>query len=740
MYLKFLLITFIVHSSCLNLLDICQSGIRDDGINYVHCARKSLTEIPHFSSNRLFNLAFDELILSDNLITHIHANVFNGLRIKRLIMSGNHIKSIDENAFRELENYLEELILEFDSTIVDRIPQAIQTNLINIKSLTLIGLNLRTLSSNIFNQMKKLESLTLKSCNIQFIEINAFNTIDKHLRYLYLDYNKLNEKIFIEINRLILLEKLSLSHNYIQEFDIKLLNFNLQYLDLSYNYLKKLILINMNNLQILNLQNNLLTSENIYGSIPKQLKELILDFNSINIINKNFIIENNSLEFLSIQSNEFLLTNSNIFQHLNKLKKLNLARNNIQIIPKGLFNFTPSLEDLNMDRNPLLSLSIDTFSGIEYSLHNISCQSCSLTSESLIAFSCLKNLQRLKLQSNLLTNIYPENLFSSMLKLHVIDLQRNQLIQISSEFPSSLRELVLSNNRLTILPFNNQTFQQLSQLITLDLSSNPLQCDCHIKPLYYWLLKHFQSELVPYVQWICSKPEYLVGKKLGSLTEHQLICQEKEISSFSVWLKDSETIIIEWSLTSLSLPLKLIVMENNNLLPIINLNKTQNYYVLENLKSSTNYSLCLQTNEQYLCRNITTNNQQYISLSSSSSSSSSSAIIDIEYLIIGITIGIIIILLILFILILFLIKQRKQYPHSLKSTTIDSYYQTTGSDTTQIATCNNSIEEHSIKSLKHHQSTPIFCYCQLPSNYCQDQPSYHIYHEIPLYNKPPVII
>ncbi|CAF2872189.1 unnamed protein product [Rotaria sp. Silwood2] len=196
MYLKFLLITFIVHSSCLNLLDICQSGIRDDGINYVHCARKSLTEIPRFSSNRLFNLAFDELILSDNLITHIHANVFNGLRIKRLIMSGNHIKSIDESAFRELENYLEEIILEFDSTIVDKIPQAIQTNLINIKSLTLIGLNLRILSSNIFSQMKKLESLTLKSCNIQFIEINAFNSIEKHLRYLYLDYNKLNEKNF----------------------------------------------------------------------------------------------------------------------------------------------------------------------------------------------------------------------------------------------------------------------------------------------------------------------------------------------------------------------------------------------------------------------------------------------------------------------------------------------------------------------------------------------------------------
>ena len=100
MYIVFLVVLPLSVAS-LNLLDTCQSGIRDDGSNYVHCARKSLAEIPQFSANRLFNLAFDELILSDNPITHIRANAFNGLRIKRLIMSGNRLRSIDENAFRE---------------------------------------------------------------------------------------------------------------------------------------------------------------------------------------------------------------------------------------------------------------------------------------------------------------------------------------------------------------------------------------------------------------------------------------------------------------------------------------------------------------------------------------------------------------------------------------------------------------------------------------------------------------
>lgn len=352
---------FISSSRCFNLLDVCQSGIRDDGTNYVHCARKSLTEIPAFASNRLFNLAFDELILSDNSITHINANAFQGLRIKRLIMSGNPLKSIDRNAFRELENYLEELIVEFDPSIVDTIPQAIKTNLANIRSLTLIGLNLQQLPSNSFVQMKKLESLALKSCRIQRIESNAFQSLEQQLRHLYLDSNLLTSDIFHELHRLIHLETLSLPHNFIDQLTMKFINKNLRYLDLSYNRLTKLVLLNLNNLQVLNLQNNLLTSEHIHGTWPNQLKELILDFNAIHTFERNSVDRHNALEVLSLQSNDFLLTDANVFQHLNRLKKLNLARNNIQTIPKGKMD--RFCEKENDDRLFFRSIQLHTFFG-----------------------------------------------------------------------------------------------------------------------------------------------------------------------------------------------------------------------------------------------------------------------------------------------------------------------------------------------------------------------------------------
>lgn len=208
------------------------------------------------------------------------------------------------------------------------------------------------------------------------------------------------------------------------------------------------------------------------------------------------------------------------------------------------------------------------------------------------------------------------------------------------------------------------------------------------------------------------------------------------ILSYDVWLRDLDTVVLEWTWNSRSIPLKLLIFEEQNPVSVLSLNQTDNYFLLDKLKSSTNYSLCLQTNSQRLCRNITTKDSPSISISSSSSQ----ILVNIEYFIIGISFGIILILLILCILIIYLTTYRKKYSRSSKTTTtFDSYYQTTGSDTTQMAICNSSLEERSIHSLHQHPSTPGFCYCQLPSNYSHEQSSYHFYQEI-LPQRSPIIV
>ena len=219
----------------------------------------------------------------------------------------------------------------------------------------------------------------------------------------------------------------------------------------------------------------------------------------------------------------------------------------------------------------------------------------------------------------------------------------------------------------------------------------------------------------------------------------------------------------------MSSPLKLIVYENNYRLPLLYLNSSENYFLLEKLKPSTSYSLCLQNDEQNLCRNLSTptkqelkSQQKILSLSSSSKSiEKTSFVTDIQYLMTGVACGILVVLLILLLVVVFFIKQRVKLHQSSKTIASDSYYQTTGSDTTHIGgSC--SIEDRSTSGSTHHPlasttamtTTPIFYYCRSPTaipNCCSDQQPYHFYHEIPFSSssnhlnppclcRPPIII
>ncbi|CAF1184710.1 unnamed protein product [Didymodactylos carnosus] len=327
--------------------------------------------------------------------------------------------------------------------------------------------------------------------------------------------------------------------------------------------------------------------------------------------------------------------------------------------------------------------------------------------------------------------------------------------------------------------------------------------------LYQWLNEKFQPELIQYLQWTCSN-----GKQLSTLNIHDFTCTVAEdktltstklkelfstvkplvrenmepittiettlklrttttttlltniITDLNVWIKDDNSAIIEWNTSSIIpnhlLVLRLIVIENGYLLPSLNLNISQKYFLLEKLKSQTQYTICLTIlNTQKYCRDLITGStttpiplSKAISISKTSTTTLTST--DIQYLILGTVLGAISVLLILIVFIIILVrKQRRKKHESSKTTSIESYYNAGGSDISALS----SEQQPTLKCLPPPPLLTPFYYfppSECPHNCCTSlsmnggvggdfersgtnstdlsniNPStYHIYHEIP---------
>ncbi|CAF1640605.1 unnamed protein product, partial [Didymodactylos carnosus] len=153
-----------------------------------------------------------------------------------------------------------------------------------------------------------------------------------------------NQLIEINLSTLQQLEVLTITQNQIKHIDNDSLPKQLKRLDLSYNGLADMK-ISLSQLEYLNVQNNQLTQQHLeFIQTLTNIRELILDFNSIQTLNENVFSSTKccqQLELLSLQGNDFnfneqdSLVASLLFSDLKQLKRLNLARNTIKTIPTG---------------------------------------------------------------------------------------------------------------------------------------------------------------------------------------------------------------------------------------------------------------------------------------------------------------------------------------------------------------------------------------------------------------------
>ncbi|XP_031461964.1 trophoblast glycoprotein-like [Phasianus colchicus] len=189
------------------------------------------------------------------------------------------------------------------------------------------------------------------------------------------------------------------------------------------------------------------------------------------------------------------------------LRLLRLRHDNIQTIEDMALQGLPALRTLDLSHNPLRSVAAGAFSGVPL-------------------------LRTLQLNQALLVAPLEEQLALALrnLSLHRLELAGNGLRALPfSLLPAGLEELDLRNNslqRLTSTELLSLEAQGLRGL-RVWLGSNPLQCDCALRPLLTWLRS--SAARVPDARSLqCSKPPSLRGTAVLRLRPEGLGCSADE--------------------------------------------------------------------------------------------------------------------------------------------------------------------------------------------------------------------
>ncbi|KZC04590.1 Leucine-rich repeat-containing protein 4B [Dufourea novaeangliae] len=158
---------------------------------------------------------------------------------------------------------------------------------------------------------------------------------------------------------------------------------------------------------------------------------------------------------------------------LTNLVELDLSHNLLTVVPSASFSDTPFLRDLVIANNPLKRI------------HSL-------------AFKSTPNLVKL-------------------------DLSHTQLVEIEARGFKGLElleSLKLNNNQLSTL--HPGTFDPLNKLTSIELHDNPWICDCHLREMKMWLVKHN----LPTVQApLCHGPKQLLNRTFTELGIDDFACR-----------------------------------------------------------------------------------------------------------------------------------------------------------------------------------------------------------------------
>ncbi|XP_023214736.1 toll-like receptor 6 [Centruroides sculpturatus] len=331
-----------------------------------------------------------------------------------------------------------------------------------------------------------------------------------------------------QVNNFLHLSTLRLSYNNIRQITSKTFEGleNLKELYLDNNNMRFITIdafITLRSLKILHLQRNYL--EEIPKPLPNKLETLELNDNnieSITLLNENLSF----LKELNLCGNKYKSILNKDIDKLYNLQTVCLGDEVSNVYPQ-VFALMPQLKALKITgkKNP----TPQTFQGFPFltQLETLSINYLPITIFD-VNFGAWKNLKYFYF-NNIKTLVYiNKNVFESFAKnIELADLSGSTMF-VNSLFSKDLlkylinvKTLNLANTGITTIP--DLKMKWLPNLQQLDISNNPLMCDCNVQ----WLAdakKQYNLEIDYYSETKCAKPNSLSGKIFFDKEVQQTIC------------------------------------------------------------------------------------------------------------------------------------------------------------------------------------------------------------------------
>jgi len=261
-----------------------------------------------------------------------------------------------------------------------------------------------------------------------------------------------------------------------------------------------------------------------------------------------------ALEFLALQGNQITVLAAGVFQAVPHLRTLQLAAN--QLTAGAIYQYNLQhlsyLASLDLSSNLLEgSLSPPSFDLFPPNLRTLDLSLNSISRLASNTFIPLSRLTRLSLEGNAVEKV-EDGAFSGLLSLTSLDLSHNSIVTLATDSLAglpSLTHLNLAHNHLqvvseslaqsspllsSLLLMDNDiatvaegALDEVKDLKQLDLTGNPLDCDCHLSYLHTWITSNSSSTLSTA---LCATPPALANAPLASLPSPPS-CSEEQLES-----------------------------------------------------------------------------------------------------------------------------------------------------------------------------------------------------------------